>query len=91
MNGLVKVQRDGPRGWHLIDKAKYDANPGAYVLVGEDGKPIEAAKPAPDGLEAKTVKELQALAAEKGIDLGEATKKADIIAAIEAAKPADQQ
>lgn len=41
-------------------------------------------------LNAMTVANLKALAEEKGIDLGEATKKDDIIAVIQAAnKPAD--
>lgn len=40
-----------------------------------------------EGLEALTVVKLKELAAEKNIDLGDATKKADIIAAIEAATP----
>ena len=38
-----------------------------------------------DPLAAMKVEELKAYAAEKGIELGEATKKADIIAAIKAA------
>lgn len=38
--GAVRVARDGgSRGWHYIDKAKYDANPGDFVRVGLDGKP----------------------------------------------------
>ena len=41
--------------------------------------------PAPEGLEALTIAKLKELASEKNIDLGDATKKADIIAAIEAA------
>ena len=39
-----------------------------------------------DPLAAMKVEELKAYAAEKGIELGEATKKADIIAAIKAAE-----
>lgn len=41
---------------------------------------------APDPLAAMSVKELTAYAAEKEIDLGGATKKADILAAIKAAE-----
>lgn len=26
----VKVRRDGPRGWHWIDRTKYDADPEAF-------------------------------------------------------------
>ncbi|TCJ23022.1 SAP domain-containing protein [Nocardioides jejuensis] len=37
----------------------------------------------PDNLSALTVAELRDLATERGIDLGDATKKADIVAAIE--------
>lgn len=36
----IMVQRDGPRGWHRIDKDKYDANPSAYVVCDENGKPV---------------------------------------------------
>lgn len=43
-------------------------------------------QPATDDLASNTVVELRALAADRKIDLGDATKKADIIAAIEAAK-----
>jgi len=38
--GTIRVQRDGPRGWHVIERAKYEADPLAFVLVDEDGKPI---------------------------------------------------
>lgn len=61
---------------------------GRYEIVSGD----EAGKTAvinPEGggldLEGMTVVELKALAAENGIDLGDATLKADIIAAIELA------
>lgn len=43
----------------------------------------------PGDLGRKSVKELLALAAEKGVDLGEATKKADIVAALEKALEPD--
>jgi hypothetical protein len=33
---LVKVKRDGPRGWHFISREKYDTDPKAYVVVGGD-------------------------------------------------------
>ena len=42
MEGLVRVRRDGPRRWHLIDKAKYDAAPDQFIVVDEHGEPIEA-------------------------------------------------
>lgn len=112
MSQTIRVQREGGRGHHLIDQAKYDANPKAYVRVDDLGYPIDAEPPARvapmsgsgsgDGrfstvgnggsagsdLEGKTVPELRALAADRNIDLGDATKKADIIAAIEAAAEA---
>lgn len=40
MTDSIIVQRDGPRGWHRIDRAKYDANPSAYVVCDETGKPV---------------------------------------------------
>lgn len=36
----IVVKRDGPRGWHRIDKDKYDADPSAYVVCDETGKPL---------------------------------------------------
>lgn len=48
-------------------------------------KPYPAPEEAPTGLAGMTVVELKALAAEKACDLGEATKKADIVAAMEGA------
>lgn len=99
MSATVRVRREGGRGHHLISKAKYDADPAAFVRCDEIGNSIEAAKTAStsagngggniDDLDYKTVLELRALAAERDIDLGDATKKADIIAAIEAAKTGD--
>lgn len=38
MTNLVKVKRDGPRGWHLIDRAKYEADPGKYELVDQESE-----------------------------------------------------
>lgn len=53
-----------------------------------DGSPKEAAAPQ---LEDLTIAKLTELATAEGIDLGAATKKADIIAAIEAARNAMQE
>lgn len=53
--------------------------------------PVDS-EPADDGLGSLKVDDLKALAADEGIDLGDATKKADIIEVIEAARnsePAD--
>lgn len=52
-----------------------------------DGNTGGAAPAQGDGLSALTVPKLRELADERGIDLGTATKKAEIIAAIEAAQP----
>lgn len=50
---------------------------------GSGNPPKDAVKPTFEAeLEAKTVNDLKALAAEKGVDLGEATKKADIVAVL---------
>lgn len=50
-------------------------------------KQATAVEPEEDsGLNTLTVPQLKELAAERGIDLGDATKKADIIAAIELAE-----
>jgi hypothetical protein len=43
-NLVVKVKREGGKGWHWIDRAKYEADPSAYVLVDETGKPVEQPK-----------------------------------------------
>lgn len=64
---------------------------GVAEEVGNDvptGMPDE---PEASGYEAKTVPELRALAEERGIDLGDATRKADIIAAIQLADEAANQ
>ena len=45
--------------------------------------------PAGDSIEAKTVEQLKEYAASKGIDLGNATKKAEIIAKIKEAEAAE--
>lgn len=58
-----------------------------YTMEGEPEPPASpAAPPAADSLDGLTVAELKAHAAEKGIDLKDATKKADILAAIRAAE-----
>lgn len=44
----VRVKRDGPRGWHWIGRAKYDADPKAFELIdGHVAAP--AAVPNPGG------------------------------------------
>jgi hypothetical protein len=37
----IAVKREGGRGWHRIDKEKYDANPDAYVVCDENGTPFD--------------------------------------------------
>lgn len=66
-----------PIGWKAdpLDHDGDGKNGGAVPLQG-------------DGLEAMTVKALKALAEDRGIDLGDAKAKADIIAAIELAAEA---
>lgn len=81
----IRVKRKGGSGSHLINRSKYETDPKAYTLVDEPDPNDES------GLSEKTVKELVALAVERGVDLGEATKKADIVALLEAAAAADQE
>lgn len=57
----------------------------AEVVKKHDLKNVEKADGGEGSLEDMTVAELKAHAAENEIDLGDASKKADIIAAIEAA------
>lgn len=45
MGGLVKVKRDGPRGWHWIDASRYD--PAVHALFEEPGKELPAVDPGP--------------------------------------------
>lgn len=48
MAEVIRVKRDGGRGFHLIAKAKYDADPGAYDLMDAAAKPDPApVAPAP--------------------------------------------
>lgn len=72
----IKVKRDGPKGYRIINASAFDAK---VHEVYEDG---------PAGLADMTVPALKALAEERGVDLGDATKKADIIAALELAAEA---
>lgn len=65
---------------HPIIAAKIKAG---ILTLTEDSKPAAAAD---DQLSEMTIKELQAYADANGIDLGDATKKADILAAINAAE-----
>ncbi len=65
---------------------------GLMLLSGIDPKTAQAAiepEPEPTGYEAMTVKELTALANERGLTLAGNARKADIIAALEAMDPVD--
>ena len=62
-------------------------NRDAKVTSGEWVEVEKAATPKP--IEKRTVAELKEYAAEHGVDLGEATKKDDILAAIKAAAQPD--
>jgi len=64
-----------PVGWDPLDHDGDGRKGGSKPLQG-------------DGLDAMTVKALKALADERGVDLGDAKAKADIIAAIELAAEA---
>jgi hypothetical protein len=52
-DGLVKVKRDGPRGWHYIDPANFDPArhvlfddaPAETLVTGNEFVPPPAAKP----------------------------------------------
>jgi len=47
MGDLVKVKRDGPRGWHWIDASRFDpAVHEVYVEPGEES-PVLTPEPAP--------------------------------------------
>lgn len=83
---------EGARGVVDSDGNTIWAEPGQTIEVanadkvhpdfeGDDGE-------TGDGLADITVAELKAIAEAEGVDLGEATKKAEIIAAIEAARAA---
>ncbi|WP_280389307.1 Ish1 domain-containing protein [Nocardia wallacei] len=76
---------DGPHVFGPDDNVpawavKAITNPGVWAEEPEAATSTEA--PAGDPSESWTVAELKAYADEHGIDLGEATKKADILAAI---------
>jgi len=44
MSDIVKVKRDGPRGWHWIDRAKFDPEIHEEYRDDEETKP-RAVKP----------------------------------------------
>ena len=75
---------NGPRGAYLDNGAlvmfeRGQTEEGVFSNFDEDAFEIDGE----GGLSSHTVKELKAIADEEGIDLGDATTKADIVAAIE--------
>lgn len=73
----IRVKRDGPKGYHIINASDFDpAKHEAYDAAADtDNVDLHKMK----------VEELKALAADRLVDLGDNTKKADIIAALELA------
>lgn len=88
----VKVRGEGGAEWDmdLPDPASIaglrfrDMVELGLLVVIEGEIPDDAPEPAPSGLDGMKVDELKAFADDLDIDLAGATKKADIIAAIEA-------
>lgn len=89
--GVVRIRFIRPRPW-LDRQAGVYRKKGVEIEVSEAraaviiaaGVAVVVSRPAPpaqpsDDLDAMTVAELKALAAERGIDLGDARRKADII------------
>lgn len=78
---------NGPRGAYLENGTlvmfeRGQTEEGEFSNFDEDAFEVDGE----DGLKSHTVKELKAIAEAEGIDLGDATTKADIIAAIELAR-----
>lgn len=74
-----------PRGWigDLPDAAAKEAIEKGYAVDGAQRTATPVEPPAvDDGLAAKTKAELEALAKERGLDIGEAKTKADLIAVL---------
>lgn len=84
-NGKPLVAFNNGVGYVATEEAANALKGLGYTVEGEP----EAPATPPDPLAGMKVDELKAYAAEKGIDLKDATKKADILAAIRAAE-ADQ-
>lgn len=83
-NGLVYVEAG-----KTVDVEISDAEAASAKATGWFSRPeVVADDEGEKGLEDLTVNELKALAEDEKIDLGDATKKADIIAAIELAREA---
>lgn len=70
------VSAEAPGGFVVINED--DLNPKLHTLYVEDDAPLADL----------TVAQLKALAEARGVDLGDATKKADMVAALELAAEA---
>lgn len=79
----VKVSEDGIHAREIIADTDDEIAADLFDGLVAEGYVAEAGAPA---LGKMSVSQLIDLAAERGIDLGDATKKADIIAAIELAQ-----
>lgn len=74
---------NGPRGAYLKGGVLVMAEAGEAIEGDFDDVNDEWFEEGEGGLSSLSVADLKALAADEAIDLGDATKKADIIAAIE--------
>lgn len=96
MSDLIRVAKGGA---HLsVHPTCLAAHQSAGWKVAEDQTPgvddlgqAELETADGDDLAGKTVAELKVIAAERSVDLGDATKKADIIAALELAAEAAEK
>lgn len=71
----IKVKRDGPRGFHIINKSDFD--PQKHELFEDD--------PGAEGAKKATVAELKAALEAKRITIPEGAKKADLQALLDQA------
>lgn len=89
--GVVRIRFIRPRPWLDRQAGVYrkkddeiEVSEARAAVIIAAGVAVVVSRPAPptqpsDDLDAMTVAELKALAAERGIDLGDARRKADII------------
>jgi len=84
MASLPTIEMVGPAGRRIVNESdrKMWEQKGYKVVGSEPAKTGDEGS----GLGDMTIAKLKAYAEEKNIDLGDATKKADIVAAIEAAE-----
>lgn len=86
----VKNISTGPRGIRTTDRGLVMLEAGESadldLAKGEDNEEWFSFDAGEKGLADHTVAELREIAEQEGIDIGDATKKADIVAAIELAR-----